>query len=231
MTVGKVIAKLRKDNKVTQAELGQAMHVSSQAISKWENDSSCPDINMISKLAEYFDVEISIFFPNSKKEVKEDVKELIEIKETNEDTTEVSFEEIESLLESYRKESKPKLISLLVYSIAFGVVCFILLINIFHYENTHILHKIFELIFIPLITSSIVFHSSFDSIIKKANKRILPIKNFKFKIEDSAICSILNALVCPITYLTYFILKICLWLFSLFVLPYSLMTYYKEDAK
>ena len=50
-TIGRRIAQLRKEQGLTQEELAQSLDVSSQAVSKWENDVSCPDISLLPKLA------------------------------------------------------------------------------------------------------------------------------------------------------------------------------------
>ncbi len=50
-TLGNRIAQLRRDKDLTQEELASAMGVSAQAVSKWENDVSCPDIMLLPKLA------------------------------------------------------------------------------------------------------------------------------------------------------------------------------------
>ncbi len=49
-SIGKRIAKYRKDKKLTQEELAATLGVSSQAVSKWENDTSCPDISLLPQL-------------------------------------------------------------------------------------------------------------------------------------------------------------------------------------
>ncbi|MGI5977010.1 MAG: helix-turn-helix domain-containing protein [Candidatus Limivicinus sp.] len=51
-TIGTLIAELRKENNMTQAQLAEKMGVTDKAVSKWERDLSCPDINSIPKLAE-----------------------------------------------------------------------------------------------------------------------------------------------------------------------------------
>lgn len=51
MTIGKRIAFLRKEKGLTQEELANQMGVSPQAVSKWENDQTCPDISALPKLA------------------------------------------------------------------------------------------------------------------------------------------------------------------------------------
>lgn len=53
---------LRKAKGVTQEEMGTALGLSYQAISKWENDATLPDIQMIPKIAEYFGISIDELF-------------------------------------------------------------------------------------------------------------------------------------------------------------------------
>ena len=50
-TLGKRIADLRKKKGMTQEELAQVFGISAQAVSKWENDITCPDISILSQLA------------------------------------------------------------------------------------------------------------------------------------------------------------------------------------
>ena len=58
MTIGKRIAFLRKEKGLTQEELAQHMGISPQAVSKWENDQTCPDISAQPKLARLFGVTV-----------------------------------------------------------------------------------------------------------------------------------------------------------------------------
>lgn len=51
-TMGKRIMTLRKEHGLTQEQLAEKLGVSAQAVSKWENDVSCPDISIIPQLAD-----------------------------------------------------------------------------------------------------------------------------------------------------------------------------------
>ena len=55
-TLGQRIAYYRKAANLTQAELAEAFSVTAQAVSKWENDLTAPDISLLPKLAELFHI-------------------------------------------------------------------------------------------------------------------------------------------------------------------------------
>lgn len=57
-SIGKIIAELRKENGMTQEELADKLGVSPQAVSKWENNISCPDILLLPVIAELFKVSV-----------------------------------------------------------------------------------------------------------------------------------------------------------------------------
>ena len=57
-TLGTMIAELRKAHGMTQLELADKMGVTDKAVSKWERDLSCPDINSLPNLAALFGVSV-----------------------------------------------------------------------------------------------------------------------------------------------------------------------------
>ena len=67
-SIGETIASLRKQKGMTQNELAEKMNVTDKAVSKWERDLSCPDINTISKLADILDVSVEELLKAKKKE-------------------------------------------------------------------------------------------------------------------------------------------------------------------
>ncbi len=57
-TLGKRISANRKRLKLTQDQLAEKLGVTAQAVSKWENDQSCPDISTLPLLADIFGISV-----------------------------------------------------------------------------------------------------------------------------------------------------------------------------
>lgn len=62
MLIGEKIRALRKNKNITQTELAEALSVSSQSVSKWENHISVPDISMLPMIARYFGITMDDLF-------------------------------------------------------------------------------------------------------------------------------------------------------------------------
>lgn len=58
MDLGNTIYKLRTKNHMSQGDLANALEVSRQSISKWETNSSVPELDKLIKLSEIFDVSL-----------------------------------------------------------------------------------------------------------------------------------------------------------------------------
>lgn len=56
--LGKKISTLRHNKKLKQDELAEMLGVSPQAVSKWENDQTCPDISLLPNLAKILGTSI-----------------------------------------------------------------------------------------------------------------------------------------------------------------------------
>jgi len=69
-TIGNRIAKYRKGKTMTQEELAGVLGVSSQAVSKWENDISCPDISLLPQLCRVLGITADELLSGKKNEVK-----------------------------------------------------------------------------------------------------------------------------------------------------------------
>ena len=53
---GQLIASLRQEQGLTQSRVAEQLHVSAQAVSKWERGLGCPDVSLLIPLAEIFGV-------------------------------------------------------------------------------------------------------------------------------------------------------------------------------
>ncbi len=60
--MGQIIKRLRKERNLTQEELAEQLNISAQAISKWENGTSMPDISQVVPLANLFGVPTDVLF-------------------------------------------------------------------------------------------------------------------------------------------------------------------------
>lgn len=56
LNIGKTIKRLRKEREITQEEFAEVMGVSCQSVSRWENDSCYPDIELIPTIAAFFGI-------------------------------------------------------------------------------------------------------------------------------------------------------------------------------
>ena len=67
-TIGKRISEYRKKKNLKQDELAEMLGVSPQAVSKWENDISCPDISLLPELSRILGVSIDELVAGKKDE-------------------------------------------------------------------------------------------------------------------------------------------------------------------
>ena len=82
-SLGKRIAERRKKKSLTQDQLAEALGVSSQAVSKWENDISCPDISLLPKLSDILGISIDALLRGEQTELVRYEPESGEVTMTN----------------------------------------------------------------------------------------------------------------------------------------------------
>ena len=63
-TLGTRISQYRKQRNFTQSEFAELLGVTPQAVSKWENDISCPDIMLLPKISQLLGVSIDEMLGN-----------------------------------------------------------------------------------------------------------------------------------------------------------------------
>jgi len=71
MNIGKKILELRKENEVTQEQLGKILSVGKTTISNYENEYSTPDAENIAKIAKYFHVSADYILGLTNKKEKD----------------------------------------------------------------------------------------------------------------------------------------------------------------
>ncbi len=75
-TIGSRIAQGRKAKGYTQEEFSQMLDVTAQAVSKWENDISCPDIQLLPKIAEILGMTTDELLTGKKAEQKKEAQKV-----------------------------------------------------------------------------------------------------------------------------------------------------------
>lgn len=57
--IGKLIAKIRKEKKLTQEELGSRLGISGKSVSKWERGINAPDISLLQQLSDELGISVN----------------------------------------------------------------------------------------------------------------------------------------------------------------------------
>ena len=78
MKIGNKIKELRKKRGMTQEQLANAIGISFQAVSKWENNIALPDITLMPLLANFFGVSMDELFDFSLEEMKNEIKKIVD---------------------------------------------------------------------------------------------------------------------------------------------------------
>lgn len=117
LRIGEKIRELRRIKNVTQEELAAYLGLSAQAISKWENGSTLPDVTLFPGLANFFGVTTDALFGLTD-QIQNERVELV-LKEYQENFARGLIEENENLLRTALKEfpNDFRLISKLCYTL------------------------------------------------------------------------------------------------------------------
>ena len=93
MSIGGNIAKFRKEKGFTQDELGEKLGVTNQAVSKWETETSMPDVMLLPEIAKALGVSLEMLYrdeADTKITVAQDLKDKSIVKiSVDEDDTKV----------------------------------------------------------------------------------------------------------------------------------------------
>ena len=102
MNIGETIKKLRKQKDMTQEQLAEYLNISPQAISRWEINSTLPDITLIPMLANIFDVTTDTLLGVDIDAKEKRIEEIA--KEANIHFYKHQYDEAEKLLRTALKE-------------------------------------------------------------------------------------------------------------------------------
>jgi len=134
MTTGEKIRQLRKDNKITQTELGKILNVEKSTISMYENNNTQPPSQTLALIAKYFNVTTDYLLGNEtpakfkpqlsekdKKDIAKQVKDMLDGldadnpisfqldgNEIDDDTRELLRQSLQNALEFARLKAKEK---------------------------------------------------------------------------------------------------------------------------
>lgn len=77
--MGDLIAGLRKERGMTQKDLAEQMNVTDKAVSKWERNLSCPDVNSIPRLAQVLGVGVEELMTAAPKQEEKQETDLVKM--------------------------------------------------------------------------------------------------------------------------------------------------------
>lgn len=75
--IGQFLRECRKEKGITQEQLAEMLGVTNRSVSRWENGSNLPDLDILIEMADYYDVELRELLDGERKSEKMD-KELEE---------------------------------------------------------------------------------------------------------------------------------------------------------
>ena len=101
MNIGKTIKELRQQRGLTQENLSEALQVSVQTVSRWENGVNAPDLSMLPQLAIFFKVTTDYLLGLERNDT---MAKLIKTTETFEFT---SKQEAEEMVLKFKGEKFP----------------------------------------------------------------------------------------------------------------------------
>ena len=101
LNLGNAIKRLRTEHSVTQEELAEYLGISFQAVSKWETETTLPDITLLPKLAAFFGVRIDELFSVN----HEDELERIDIMLQRETMTDQNYSYAKRVLDGILREN------------------------------------------------------------------------------------------------------------------------------
>lgn len=121
--VGHFIAKLRKKKGLTQDELGNMLGISGKSVSKWERGLNMPDISLIYKLSEVFDVDLNQLLNG-----EDAIKSVVDLQNEENAVNTLKIESDDKLPKRVKKKSKKRLKFKVILISLLIVLCIVIVI-------------------------------------------------------------------------------------------------------
>lgn len=138
MSIGERIIELRKDRNMSQGQLAEALGITRQAVSKWENDLSVPDALKMIQLADILDSDIEYLSTGRRNFARRPPVVLTEVKVVEKivEKPVVQIKNVEKVIEKPLIQFVEKPVPKLVYRTKYrrnpiellivGIACFVL---------------------------------------------------------------------------------------------------------
>lgn len=108
IAIGDNVRRLRAERNITQQQLADAVGVSFQAVSKWENGGSLPDVVMLPQIADFFEVSIDDLYRPHMTVYKNKAQRMMTIYECDQDNSEAfdrAYAEYQRLFDSHTADA------------------------------------------------------------------------------------------------------------------------------
>ncbi len=102
LIIGEKIKQLRQEQGLTQEQLAEALNISSQAVSKWENAIAYPDITLVPAIAEFFGISCDALLTDEGRTGYEEIESIIQEAENSENALELLQNALKRFPKSYK---------------------------------------------------------------------------------------------------------------------------------
>ena len=153
-TFGQKLARLRKEKRLTQEEIASRIYISPQAVSKWENDISSPDISALPQLADILGVSIDELLDHDSNSNNKEEEEKDNFEQVLEQKLEEKFGDNDE--DDEDDDKKPSLLYVILTSSLFGLALVgYILMGVFWTDKGMGWSMGWVLLLVPIVISSI----------------------------------------------------------------------------
>ena len=104
LPISKVIRHLRRERDITKEELTAAVGVTYQSVSRWENGQAYPDMELIPKIAQYFDISTDVLFGTDSESANKKLKDYYQKIKEVQDQPEEFYQACKSAYNDFPRE-------------------------------------------------------------------------------------------------------------------------------